>query len=166
MERTQYVLGIDPDITRSGFAIIDQINRKIQLMSLTFQEALQWFEEHCNQTKEYTIIVEKSWQTAHNFHLNGKQNYVVASKIGYYIGMNHQAGKHIVEIAKYYGYDVVEKAPLRKVWKRGKITHDEMDLVLRHVDIIPPRRTNQEERDAAMLAMVGSRFPIDMKWRV
>ena len=62
------------------------------------------------------------------------------------------------ECAENFGLEVVMMKPLRKFWKGrdGKITHDEALYFMRGL----PKQTNQESRDAALLAWAYADFPI------
>jgi hypothetical protein len=69
-------------------------------------------------------------------------------------------GRKIVECAQYYGLEVVERLPLKKIWKGkdGKITDAEIKAFM------PIQgRTNQEERDAALLAWDYAGLPIRIR---
>ena len=87
--------------------------------------------------------------------------------IGNHTGRNHEVGRKIVEMCRHYGIEVVEQPPLRKMWKGrdGKITHEE----LQHLAIITDKtnhitnKTNQETRDAALLAWEYVGLPIRIK---
>jgi hypothetical protein len=61
----------------------------------------------------------------------------------------------------YYGIEVIEKEPLRKIWKGpdGKITHTEITAITGW----DKKRSNQEERDAMLLAWDRSGLPIVIK---
>lgn len=70
----------------------------------------------------------------------------------------HETGRKIVEMLEHSGIEVVEQHPLRKIWqgKDGKITHEEMTMVCGW----DKKRSNQEERDAMLLAWNASGLPI------
>ena len=57
------------------------------------------------------------------------------------------------------GVDVKLIKPLRKIWhgRDKKITHDELCQITKMINV---RRTNQEERDAALLAWEHAGLPI------
>ena len=79
---------------------------------------------------------------------------------GNHTGRNHEVGRKIVEMCRHYGIEVVEQPPLRKIWKGkdGKITNEE----LQHLAIITDK-TNQETRDAALIAWEYAGLPIRIK---
>jgi hypothetical protein len=64
----------------------------------------------------------------------------------------------VVECLQYYGIEVMEKQPLRKIWqgKDRKITHAEITAITGW----DKKRSNQEERDAMLLAWNESGLPI------
>jgi hypothetical protein len=66
----------------------------------------------------------------------------------------------IVEMCKHYGIEAVEQRPLQKHWrgKDGKITHEELASFTGIMG-----KTNQEGRDAALLAWVCAGLPIRLK---
>ena len=71
--------------------------------------------------------------------------------------MNHQTGILLSEMAKSYEMDVRIVKPLVKRWKGrdGKITHEELS---KFVEV--GARTNQDERNAVLLAWVYAGQPI------
>jgi hypothetical protein len=76
------------------------------------------------------------------------------------IGRNHEIGRKIIEMCEYHGIDVIPVRPLRKIWKGvgGKITQDELEQITGITG-----RTNQDGRDAALLAWVFAELPIRAK---
>ena len=107
------------------------------------------------------VVVEAGW-------LNKVSNYHTAAgrrgqRIAKNVGANHQVGKMIVEMAKHYGIEVVEQAPLRKCWKgkNGKITHEELASFTGLMG-----KTNQDARDAALLAWIYANLPIRLNCKI
>lgn len=89
-----------------------------------------------------------------------------AAKKGEHVGRNQETGRKIVETLLHYGIKVIEQSPLRKCWqgKYGKITHEELKRLCQMSGIEFNRpRSNQEERDAALLAITCSGLPIKYK---
>ena len=84
-----------------------------------------------------------------------------AEKIAKDVGANHETGRKIVEMCRHYGIKVLEHAPLVKCWKGrdGKITHEELVAFTG----LMGGRTNQDARDAALLAWVFANLPIRVK---
>lgn len=166
--RTNYdiIVGIDPDVDKSGYAVLKCGERKV-----TTIEALGFFQLQSYLTAladrarnlgvSLVVVVEASWMIQANWHVNQYDRRNRAAAKGYDVGRNHQVGKLIVEMCKVNGIPFVEHIPLRKCWsgKDRKITHEEL-IQFCPVD---KKRTNQEERDAALLAWCFADFPIRLK---
>lgn len=166
--RTNYdiIVGIDPDIGKSGYAVLKCDERKV-----TTLDALGFFQLQSYLTTlayrarsldvSLVVVVEASWMIHGNWHLVDKGRKQYAAATGYKVGRNHQVGQLIVEMCKFYGIHVVEHIPLRKCWsgKDRKITHEELTQFCP----VEKKRTNQEERDAALLAWSFANFPIRLK---
>jgi len=164
MKKYDVIIAIDPDVEKSGVALLEVETRKLEVSSYTFQQLFDYLtfikEENEKHNKKIVVVVEASWTTTHNYHLSGKHTLASASKTGYNIGRNHQQGMVICEMAKHYGFEVIEHAPLRKCWKGkdGKITHEELASFTGLIG-----KTNQDSRDAALLAWNYANFPIKIK---
>ena len=157
------IIGIDPDCDRSGVAVIDAAARELPVHTMTFPELVQYLTCVAADSIEggsILVVVEASWKTETNWHGRRGDRYRVAAKKGYDVGRNHETGRKISEMAKAYGLEVEEKAPLRKCWKGrdGKITHWELVFLLAGSGVRHGLggRSNQEERDAALLALDAS----------
>ena len=91
------------------------------------------------------------------FHAaQGKQ----AEKIAKDVGANHETGRKIIEMCEHYGIEVMPHAPLVKCWKGKdrKITHEELASFTGIMG-----RTNQDARDAGLLAWTFAGLPIRIK---
>jgi hypothetical protein len=160
-----FIIGIDPDIINSGIAILNTSNKEIELYSKRFPLAIEllklFCEKHlniCSSRPNLMIVVEAGWKVKKsNYH---KINGIPGEKISKDVGSNHIAGKLIIEMLEYYKIPVVEHYPLKKLWKgpKGKITHEEISNFMKF-----PKRSNQEVRDAALLAWCYADFPIIIK---
>ena len=159
------IVGIDPDVEKNGFAVLDTKARRVRLDALTFAECVEKFKTIGGVletgSKSIVVVVEASWIISSNWHLAkwGESKHHAAAK-GYDVGRNHQVGKLIVEMCHHFDIPVVEHIPLIKTWKGKdrKITHEEL------IQFCPinKSRTNQEERDAALLAWSFANFPIKL----
>lgn len=154
MEKTK-VIGIDPDIEKSGVCYLYTPTRQVEVSSMDFPRLMEYlseFEGDCNAV----VVVEASWVTRHNWHGKwGDNNRIMAAK-GYDVGRNHELGQLIVQMCKYWKIPVVEKAPLKKMWRGrdGKITHDEMMNIFKTNGYTPMlKRSNQEERDSFLISI-------------
>lgn len=159
------IIAIDPDTDKSGVAILTTRDRQMILSSWTFPEVVEFFQSLKRQKEEddnsFIVVVEAGWLITTNWHLGKKDNLRTASAKGNAAGRNHETGRKLVEMCKHWNINVLEHLPLRKCWSGPdrKITHEELS---QFVNI--PKRTNQEERDAALLAWNYANFPIVVKW--
>lgn len=158
--RTKTILAIDPNWSanpsenKSGVAVLNTATRQIQTMSLTFPQLCEKFA--CLNINETVVVIEGGWLVPKScFH--SAQGHR-AEKVAKDVGANHQTGRLLAEMATYYGLTVEIQKPLMKCWagKDRKITHEEL------ASFIPslPKRTNQDERDAALIAWLRAGYPI------
>lgn len=158
------IIAIDPDVEKSGVAYLKPSTRQLKVSNLEFPlllEYLQKAKQKRDETKEsLVVIVEAGWLIESNWHLHKGDNVRTASAKGNSAGRNHETGRKIVEMCRYYGLEVVEHIPLRKCWKGkdGKITHDELASFTGLKG-----KTNQDVRDAALLAWSFANLPIRIK---
>lgn len=148
------IIAIDPDVTKSGVAILDSNANSLDLHSMTFPELVDIFLSL--QTREDIIVcVEAGWINNANWHIRSYDSKAAACAKGNSTGRNHEVGRKMIELCKHWNIPCKEVKPLRKYWqgKDGKITHHELDRIMRAYSVIIPKRTNQEERDAALLAL-------------
>ncbi len=128
-------IGIDPDIRRSGVAVA--IDGKLeQLHTMDFWSLIDFLDANADAH----IVIEGGWlNKTHNYHPT--QNKFTAAKIGANVGANWQIGKLLEEYCQYMSrtYELVR--PLR-----SKVDGREFHLYTGW-----KKRTNSEERDAAML---------------
>lgn len=167
MIKPDVIIGIDPDVDKSGFALLDRKTMQVIIDTLPFPELLKRLRKVKDQTsadrKALLVVVEASWLITHNWHLgNGMIRGIGAiAKTGYNVGRNHQVGLMIVQYCKALGIDVIEQRPLKKCWKGpdGKITHAELAYFVPGL----PSRTNSEERDALLLMWNEANLPMKIK---
>lgn len=143
-------IGIDPDTDRSGVAIFS--NNVMQCAAFAFADMvgliLQMHKKAEQQGDEIIVIVEAGWLNKSNWHITFRDNAWLAAAKGIAVGRNQQVGKCLVELLRAENIQVVEQKPLRKIWRKGKISHDELAKLVK----LDQKRTNQEMRDAALLA--------------
>lgn len=155
------IIGIDPDVHLYGVARLEVASRAVELKSLPLPLLLDYLVEEGRRATEegyrLVVVVEASWQTSGNWHLTGSERGRIASAKGYSVGRNHQAGLCLCLLARHKGLEVEETPPLRKLWrgKDKKITHGELCAFV-HL----PGRSNQEERDACLLAWRRAGLPV------
>ena len=168
MPRTDIIIAIDPDVERSGVAVLHTHTRHIRLSTSPFPdlvEYLQGIRESDQITGTNTlVVVEAGWLNKPNWHLTAKDSPRIAAAKGNAAGRNHETGRKIVEMARHYGLAVKEAKPLRKCWrgKDGKITHGTVPA--RHQragkDILPGRPRRRLAR-GGVFQFVGD----GKKWR-
>lgn len=170
------LIGIDPDTKASGWAVIDLSDRTVHLETLPFMDILslltEWRREvddhYLDEAYSYRFVVEDIWKVAHNWHVSPRDNRQTISKKGYHIGRCSMVGQLIYEAIGAHFFPRIAQPPLRKVWRGidGKISHDELlELCEKHDLILPPskqKQTNQEERDALLLALHHIATPIKL----
>lgn len=163
MTNHDIIIGIDPDVEASGVATLIRGTKKIEATTMTLPALMDYLRRVRNEhpTLVVAVVVEASWTTAHNFHLLPFDNKAVATKKGYKVGRNHQIGIDIADIARHFSLDVRLQPPLRKIWKGKdrKITHEEICAITGYT----AKRSNQEERDAMLLAWTSANLPIKIK---
>lgn len=151
MDTDKTYIGIDPDVDGSGYAVLLP-DGGIWCGNLTIAGILNDAEARHGRT---VYVLEAAWLTGKvNWHFSGGENRRVSSAMGYSIGRNHQAGMDIAALLRHMGHEVREVRPLKKLWrgKDGKITHEE---ICKLTGWTAPR-SNQEQRDALLLAWVES----------
>ena len=162
MRKERIIIGIDPDTDQSGIGRLDVLERKCTATHLPFPLLIDYIRDVKSladlMDRELVVYVEASWLISHNWHICFKDTKAVAAKKGQEVGRMHETGRKIVEMLEHYGIDVREQHPLKKCWngKDGKITHDELTALCGW----DRKRSNQEERDAMLIAWYASGLPI------
>lgn len=165
--RADIYIGIDPDVKKSGVAFLERYTRTLAIYEFGFFEL---FEFLCDKKRrldmtglKVRVILEGGWLNESNWHLQAAARYVRqplnrAAAIGYNTGENHRTGKLIGEMCQFIGVECNIVKPLQKCWhgKEGKITHAELE----YLTGMKLKRTNQDGRDAALLAWVAAGFPV------
>lgn len=174
MRKYDYIVAIDPDDNKSGIATLRTADKYITCESLEFPKILNHLL-FCKKMAEESnssilVVVEAGWlkkSAWHGDHAGMMKRYGLkraianAMSIGMDIGVNQGTGKKIVEMSRHYGLETVEALPLVKCWQGPdrKISQQEIE------QFIPgfPKKSNQEVRDAALLAWTWANFPIRVK---
>lgn len=157
--RPDVVIGIDPDVELSGVARVDVAKGTAWTDTLPLPLLLDYVAGVAlDSALTVVVVVEASWTSSHNWHVRPCGGARAAAKTGYHVGRNHQTGMDIVELLRHRGISVVEKQPLVKIWKGkdGKITHEEITAICGW----DRKRSNQEERDALLLAWDHAGLPM------
>ena len=132
---TKYLIGIDPDLEKSAVAVLGQ---SLELKNITFPETVELFRTHQDEIKK--VVIEAGW-------LNKKSNFrfghskTAGEKIAKNVGENHATGKLLAEMVKECGLAVGLVKPTRT-----KLKAEDFNRITGWQG-----RTNQEQRDAAML---------------
>lgn len=147
----KYIFAIDADTEKSGYAILDsQERRLIEVGKMEFFPLLSRMHLYRENT---LFVVERNWDTTKNFHY--AQNVAVASRIANNTGRNQQTAILLAEYCKSRRLTYYLQKPLCRVWQKGKISAEELKRTFDGYDI--PTRTNQDERDAILLAINAER---------
>lgn len=172
MERPERIIGIDPDVDKSGVAEFHLAKRRIEATTLCFSDLMDYLQhiktEYGENGEKVVVVVEAGWMNATNWHTERVRSIAAAAKTGQNTGRNHEVSRKIAEMSRHYGLDTKEVRPLRKCWKGryGKITHEELNGMLEASGIMPVAgRTNQEVRDAVLLSLFHSGIPVRMKMK-
>lgn len=132
---TNLIIGIDPDLEKSGVAILSQ---SLELKNLTFAETVNLFRSQQDQIKK--VVIEAGWlNKKSNFRYGHSKN--AGERIAKNVGENHATGKLLAEMAKECGLAVVLVRPTRT-----KLNAEQFNRITGWQG-----RTNQEQRDAALL---------------
>lgn len=158
------VIGIDPDIDKNGVAVVRPATREVEVMLLTFIELMEYLEsvkkEAAATSARVLVVVEAGWKNPGVWHLGHTRSIAAAAQIGVHTGRNHEVSHKVADFARHMQFEVEESKPLMKVWKgpNKKITHKELcSLIGQKI-----KHTNQEGRDAVLLAWVKSGLPLHM----
>lgn len=169
-QKPERIIGIDPDVDKSGVAELHTPTGRLEATTLCFPDLMDYLRHikanFSDKGEKVLVIVEAGWMNATNWHTGRVRSIAAAAKTGQNTGRNHEVARKIAEMSRHYGLDTKEVKPLRKCWKGkdGKITHEEL-CSLMQASGIPQvlTRTNQEVRDAVMLALAHSGIPVRMK---
>lgn len=168
-QKKSLLIGIDPDTEASGWAVVNLNDRTIHLDTMPFLsvlDQLNFFETLCSLHEHrgekecaYRFVLEDVWSISHNWHASPKDSHRVAAKKGYHLGRCAMVGELLRDAIQAKEFPIICQKPLLKHWRGqdGKITHSEMLEVCRYHNLTLPKsklaRTNQEERDALLLAI-------------
>ena len=182
--KPRIIIGIDPDVESSGLGIVNiSSNGKVvttyshhplpelvnTLVLLTAdQRRPQSLTDKIIYDKpplpEIHIYIEAGWLNQGNWHISPRDSRQAAAAKGRSAGRNHQLGLDLCALLNHQGIKHQLIKPLQKCWKGKdrKITHSELDTIVRWVNRegLPRKRSNQEERDALLIAWVQSGLPI------
>lgn len=152
------IIGIDPDVSLSGVSVLDCESHDLEMHALSFPEMLETIRSlHGVRPKPFTVVIEAGYLNKPIWHLKQFEKPSIAAAIGAAVGRNQQVAHDLVACLDYYKipYDTIK--PLVKMWNGPdrKITHEE----LAYFTGIKRKRSNQEERDSALIAWAYADFP-------
>jgi hypothetical protein len=136
---SKILIGIDPDVEKSGFAAIQ--GDQLKLSNLTFFELFEELNKYKNKEVKPVVFVECGFLNKSNWHKKFGGSAAVNAKIGERTGANFETAKKIVEMCVYLGLPYEKIQPTK-----SKVSSDYLKKVT-GIDA----RTNQEQRDALML---------------
>lgn len=141
------VVGIDPDATKSGVGVVFVTDKRLSASVMDFPTLMTYLGNLKGENA--LIVIEAGWLISSNWHLIGRKGVAWAAQVGRSVGMNHQTGMLIEQMARSYGLEVRLQRPLTKCWRGhdGKITAEELKRLTGY-----DGRTNQDARDALLLA--------------
>lgn len=172
MSKPRYILGIDPDVDRTGVALVDCEGRRLEYAgALTFADCVKYLDgiTAMYPSEDVKVVIEDS-DTSTNWHCGGiifdkrlamDQKVRKAAAIGRSAGLCHATARHLREYAESCGLRVVMQRPLKKCWKGKdkKITQAEAAQFMPGL----PKKCNQEVRDAALISWCAAELPIILK---
>lgn len=165
--RIDVVVAIDPDVDKNGCAYLDVATRKMEISTLTFPDLLDYLRYVKRQAevtqKNVRVIIEAGWLNKAHWHLSPKDTKQSAAAKGNSAGRNHEVGRKIAEMCGHWQipYELIKPLSLKvggvNLWqgKDGKITHEELEAFTGIIG-----RTNQEGRDAALIAWEWAGLPV------
>lgn len=166
-ETKGFYIGIDPDVDRNGVAFLDLEHRTLDIQLLPFPQTLDYIRQardYATKTHTpYKVIIEAGWLNHGNWHLKHWDGRAASAAKGVDQGRNEQTSRLLGEMCAHYGIPYEHKRPLPKCWsgKDRKITQEELQQVTGQ----KIKRTNQEGRDAALLAWEKAGFPMRISLR-
>ena len=141
-KKGDFFVGIDPDVKESGFALYNPIDRIFEeIDSFSFFKLYDVLQ--CYIGIISLVRIEAGWlNTKSNFHNKPGQSKESGERIANYVGANAETGRKIVEMCDYLKlpYELVKPLCTKSIDSKlfNKITGY-------------TKRTNQDQRDAAML---------------
>jgi len=136
---SKILIGIDPDVEKSGVAFLTE--NKLKLQNLSFFELFEMLKFYKEKENKPVVYVECGYLNKSNWHLKAGMNSRTTGQIGQRTGANHEVAKKIVEMCVYLGL------PHEKI----KPTRSKSDSQLFKQATGLKIRTNQEQRDAYFL---------------
>lgn len=136
-----YLIGVDPDVKASGFAVWNTETKKIEVFDkLPITKLTAKLKSFA--TIDCIVYIEAGWlNKKSNYHYAKGQSKYAGEKIAKNVGANHQVGKIILEFCKEFGLKVELVQP-----KKSKVG----TKLFKNITGITAT-INQDVRDAVML---------------
>lgn len=136
-------IGIDPDVEKSGVSVWK--DGVLELYNLKFFELYSklhfWIVGANVMNRPIKVRIEAGWLNKKTNWHDEKKGIRVASKIGSYVGANHEVGRKIAEMCEYFKVDYELCVP-----KSSKVDAATFKKITKYEG-----RTNPEQRDAGIL---------------
>lgn len=140
MIKEKIIIGIDPDVTKSGVAI--KKGKNVELLNLEFFSLFRTLSDlYSSSLYEIKVYIECGFLNKSNWHTKTGKSAAFNAKIGEHTGANFETAKKIVEMCQYLGLPYQEVKPTR-----SKVDASFFKQITKI-----EKRTNQEQRDAYML---------------
>lgn len=136
---SKILIGIDPDVDKSGFAMLQ--GAQLKLDNLTFFQLFEELSFYKEREIKPLVYVECGALNKSNWHSKASKSDKWNSNIGAALGRNFEVANKIVEMCIFLNIPYEKIQP-----KRSKITNDYFKSITGI-----STRTNQEQRDALML---------------
>jgi len=140
-KKGEYIIGIDPDREKSGIAVFSLKTKSMEIYSYSF---FQLFDVIRAASETISLIrIEAGWlNKKSNFHNKPGQSKEVGERIANDVGANAESGRKIAEMCEYLNipYELVKPLGTKSI-----------DSTLFKKITGYKKRTNQDQRDAAML---------------
>ena len=142
-------IGIDPDVEKSGLAVIEA-GQFVRVCSVPNPELFALIESYRGRTDVMFHLEDVNVDSATYYRARpgAVSKQAVQNKISQHVGMCKGAAKVIADVIDFYDGQVTMVKPLRGTLKKAK---HEADLFKRLTGW--EGRTNQDSRDAAMLIL-------------
>ena len=102
MKKYDVVIGIDPDVDKSGVAFLIVESRVLEVYSLPFADLLDYLREIrdilMREGKYFVVVVEAGWLNKAHWHVGRGGSAARSAAIGNHTGRNHEVGRKIVEM--------------------------------------------------------------------
>ena len=163
------VIGIDPDADKNGVATLFRENRLLRATALTFPETLDYIRYIHSQARAnrqtVRVIIEAGWLNKTHWHVSYSDSRQAAAAKGNAVGRNHETGRKIAGMCQHWEipHELIKPLALKaggvNLWhgKDGKITAEELTAITGLKG-----RTNQEARDAALIAWTWAGLPVNI----